>query len=161
MEASQEGGGREKKPVGLLRVAPARMHARGRKQMHTHTRFYTQGVWKTAPFNERATFALTDARLSVRFLPARCGANSGQIWDINNSLFHEWTVRVNERTDMRVAQYLHLGFWLIWPTVNWPTSKGGLDLGRTSCERKEEPTRRMTSNKRRETKEGKRHEGSE
>ena len=24
----------------------------------------------------------------------------------------------NEQTDERVAQYLRLGFWLIWPTVN-------------------------------------------
>ena len=28
-------------------------------------------------------------------------------------------MRANERTDERVAQYLRLGFWLIWPTVRW------------------------------------------
>ena len=58
-------------------------------------------------------------------------------WDINNSLSHQlgsewserserankWAVRVNERTDERVAQYLRPNFWLFCPTVrsrSWP-----------------------------------------
>ena len=28
-------------------------------------------------------------------------------------------VRANEQTDKRVAQYFRLGFWLIWPTVQY------------------------------------------
>ena len=45
-------------------------------------------------------------------------------WDINNSLSHErgserseWAVRVNERTDERVAQYLRLDSCLFQTTV--------------------------------------------
>ena len=35
---------------------------------------------------------------------------------------NEWAVWANERTDEWKAQYFHLGFWLIGPTVGWSLS---------------------------------------
>ena len=31
----------------------------------------------------------------------------------------KWAVQANEQKVERVAQYSHLGFWLIWPPVQW------------------------------------------
>ena len=31
---------------------------------------------------------------------------------------NDWAVRANKWTDEQVAQYLHLDFWLFWPTVH-------------------------------------------
>ena len=32
-------------------------------------------------------------------------------------IFHRWSMRANERTDERVAHYLHLDSWFLWPIV--------------------------------------------
>ena len=43
---------------------------------------------------------------------AECGSEASRVEQAN-----EWAVWANKRTDERLAQYLHLGFWWIWPTV--------------------------------------------